>query len=171
MDQFNEYQRVGQLPKSLRPQAKKHLEQCEQGADRMDEGVISIRNDVRRPLGISAFPRSYAPAVWLAAWWESACLAPVPARIPTSRAWRRLPIGLTQEERSWICFGSPTGGGKTEAYLALTAFVILLRRLRSTDKDPGTGVAVTDAVHAAAADHSAVSAGGGRNPRVRVSSP
>jgi len=36
----------------------------------------------------------------------------------------------------------PTGGGKTEAYLALTAFVIILRRLRARDQDNGSGVAV-----------------------------
>ena len=36
----------------------------------------------------------------------------------------------------------PTGGGKTEAYLALTAFVIMLRRLRRAEQDDGSGVAV-----------------------------
>lgn len=36
----------------------------------------------------------------------------------------------------------PTGGGKTEAYLALTAFTLILRRLRVSNPDDGAGVAV-----------------------------
>ncbi|MCX6951308.1 MAG: hypothetical protein NTV51_03860, partial [Verrucomicrobia bacterium] len=36
----------------------------------------------------------------------------------------------------------PTGGGKTEAYLALTAFTLILRRLRVDNPDDGAGVAV-----------------------------
>ncbi len=36
----------------------------------------------------------------------------------------------------------PTGGGKTEAYLGLTAFTLILRRLTREDADEGAGVAV-----------------------------
>ena len=136
-----EEQRVGQLPETLRPQARKHLEQCKQGADRMDEGVISIRDDadIRSAFQLSQMAmnlqfgwlRGGSRLVWrpFQLGFQLLVLASLANRSHPGRAIMDL---------LWF----PTGGGKTEAYLALTAFVILLRRLRATDKDAGTGVAV-----------------------------
>ena len=136
-----EEQRAGQLPETLRPQAKKHLEQCKQGADRMDEGVISIRDDadIRSAFQLSQMAmnlqfgwlRGGSRLVWrpFQLGFQLLVLASLANRAHPGRAIMDL---------LWF----PTGGGKTEAYLALAAFVILLRRLRATDKDAGTGVAV-----------------------------
>src|SRR3712207_580329 len=37
--------RVDGLPKNLQPQARKHIERCTTGADRMAESVVAIRDD------------------------------------------------------------------------------------------------------------------------------
>ena len=127
-----EEQRVGQLPETLRPQARKHLEQCKQGADRMDEGVISIRDDadIRSAFQLSQMAmnlqfgwlRGGSRLVWrpFQLGFQLLVLASLANRSHPGRAIMDL---------LWF----PTGGGKTEAYLALTAFVILLRRLRATE--------------------------------------
>ena len=136
-----EEQRIDQLPEHLRPQARLHLEQCRHGADRMDEGISSIATDggVR-----SAFQLSQR-AMELQFGWR-----PNGGRL----VWRPFQLGFQLLVLSSLAerphpdrhimdlLWFPTGGGKTEAYLALTAFVIVLRRLRSTTHDDGTGVAV-----------------------------
>ena len=136
-----EERRVTQLPPTLRPQAWRHLERCNQGADRMEEGVGLIRDDseVR-----AAFQLAQRAMNLQFGWLRDGSLL----------VWRPFQLGfqllvlasLANREHPgrgimdllWF----PTGGGKTEAYLALTAFAVFLRRLRATKQDVGAGVAV-----------------------------
>ena len=136
-----EEQRITQLPESLRPQATMHLELCSQGADRMEEGITSVRDDVKIR---SAFQLSQKAMNLQFGW----------LRGGSELVWRPFQLGFQllvlaslagrthsgREIMDLLWF--PTGGGKTEAYLALTAFIIVLRRLRTTEEDEGAGVAV-----------------------------
>jgi hypothetical protein len=136
-----EEKRVPGLPVGLQPQAREHIGRCKRGADRMREGIAAIRGDsdickafqlaqtaMRVQFGWS---RAGAPLTWrpfqLA--FQLLVLASLGTRSHTDR-----------ETMDLLWF--PTGGGKTEAYLALTAFIVVLRRLRATARDDGSGVAV-----------------------------
>ena len=135
-----EEQRVTQLPSTLRPQAWEHLERCKEGLGRMEEGVSLIRDDMKVR---SAFQLSQMAMSLQFGWQRGGSLVWRPFQLAfqllvlSSLANRSHP-GRAIMDLLWF----PTGGGKTEAYLALTAFVILLRRLRGTEQDAGTGVAV-----------------------------
>ena len=136
-----EEQRVAQLAETLQAQARKHLERCRLGADRMEEGAALIRDDAEVR---SAFQLSQR-AMNLQFGWQ---------RDGSQLVWRPFQLGFQLLVLASLANRShpgralmdllwfPTGGGKTEAYLALTAFVILLRRLRATEQDAGAGVAV-----------------------------
>ena len=136
-----EEQRIKQLPERLRPQARKHMDLCIQGADRMEDGVNCIRDDVEIR---SAFQLSQKAMNTQFRWLRSGI----------ELVWRPFQLGFQLLVLASLADGThsdreimdllwfPTGGGKTEAYLALTAFIILLRRLRATEKDNGAGVAV-----------------------------
>ncbi len=133
--------RIDQLPHELRPQARKHIERCMRGADRMGEGIAVIRDDshVRTAFQLAqeamrlqfGWPRGGEALVWrpfqLA--FQLLVLASLAKRVHPDRKTMDL---------LWF----PTGGGKTEAYLALTALVIFLRRLQASSDDDGGGVAV-----------------------------
>lgn len=133
--------RVAGLPAELQPQAQKHIDRCRLGAERMSDGIAAIRTDtdVR-----TAFQLAQSAMATQFAW----------SRNGASLKWRPFQLSFqllvipSLAERShadrdvmdllWF----PTGGGKTEAYLTLTAFIIMLRRLRATKKNDGAGVAV-----------------------------
>ena len=136
-----EEERIGQLPENLRPQARKHLALCSQSGDRMEEGVTSVRDDFKIR---SAFQLSQKAMNIQFGW----------LRDGSKLVWRPFQLGFQllvlaslasrthcdRETMDLLWF--PTGGGKTEAYLALTAFIILLRRLQTTEEDEGAGTSV-----------------------------
>lgn len=137
----NEAGRIPKLSADLRAQAQRHIDRCELGAQRMMGGIALIRTnrEVRAAFQLA----QYAMATQFG-WSRKG--APLKWR-PFQLAFQLLVIqslaekGHTDRETMDLLW-FPTGGGKTEAYLALTAFIIMLRRLRATKKDDGAGVAV-----------------------------
>ena len=136
-----EENRILGLPAELQPQARKHIERCTRGADRMDEGIAAIRSDANV---CKAFQLAQTAMLLQFGWSRGGALL----------TWRPFQLAFQLLVLASLAMRShgdrgtmdllwfPTGGGKTEAYLALTAFVIMLRRLRGNNQDDGSGVAV-----------------------------
>jgi hypothetical protein len=133
--------RVQTLPSGLQAQAAKHIQRCTRGAQRMSEGIGAIRehDDVR-----SAFQLAQAAMAIQFGWSRSgAALKWRPFQLAFQLLVLPALADRTHADRDVMdLLWFPTGGGKTEAYLALTAFIAMLRRLRATKKDDGAGVAV-----------------------------
>lgn len=133
--------RAPSLPAEFQAQAQRHIDLCRLGAQRMLDGITSIGTDKGV---LAAFQLAQSAMATQFGW----------SRKGAALKWRPFQLAFqllvipSLAERShtdrevmdllWF----PTGGGKTEAYLALTAFIIMLRRLRATKKDDGAGVAV-----------------------------
>jgi hypothetical protein len=137
-----ERQRIQSLPVPLRAQATKHLERCEQGAARIEEGV-SLLGVAGAPSVRDAFQLAQRAMQMQFRWsrgtdldWRPFQLAFQLLVLPSLAD--RAHDGRETMDLLWF----PTGGGKTEAYLALASFVIFHRRLAATAADDGAGVAV-----------------------------
>lgn len=134
--------RIPGIPQHLRAQATKHLDICEEGAQRMRGGAALIAADagVRK-----AFRLANLATLTQRQWGDPTC---------TDFEWRPFQLGFillslasvadrTHDERATMdLLWFPTGGGKTEAYLGLTAFTLFHRRLSAAAPDQGAGVAV-----------------------------
>lgn len=131
----------------LRDAAKVNLERCKECAHRIRTGLTLLGND----------PRAYASfrfanrvmwdqrvhALWAAANRKRGKVegAATDFDIPGNRTWRPFQMGFillnlpgiadeTSHDRRLVdLLWFPTGGGKTEAYLGLSAFTLALRRL------------------------------------------
>ncbi|MDI1480385.1 helicase-related protein [Polyangium sp. y55x31] len=132
--------RVPQLPTELHAQARKHIDRCQRGAERMADGIAAIRTDknVR-----TAFQLAQSAMATQFGWSHGgAALKWRPFQLAFQLLVLPSLAQRTHDDRDTMdLLWFPTGGGKTEAYLALTAFIITLRRLRATKKDDGAGVA------------------------------
>lgn len=137
------------VPESLTPTAAEHIENAREASTRIEAGIELLEkdSDVLRAfrLANSAMQAQRARQVWVRNGatgsadsgeeqsWYPFQLAFILLNLP-SVADRSHP---ERDVADLLWF--PTGGGKTEAYLGLVAFVVLLRRIRD---DAAIGVAV-----------------------------
>jgi len=152
------------LPEKLQPAAAIHLKECKRAQTRMREGIRHLRD---KPQILEAF-RLANHAILLqqirsgqkvrraqitdGRFRFTEAEPPNPLSPPTGRGlWRPFQIafllmslpsmanGSSPDRKTVELIWFPTGGGKTEAYLGITAFTIFLRRLRNPE-DSGTDV-------------------------------
>lgn len=127
---------LDEIPERYREQARHHLQLCRESQTRMGQGLQLLLEDAQARLAFCFANRALA----LQAEWKGVELSWRPFQLGF---WLQSLVGLTQADHPdrMICdlLWFPTGGGKTEAYLAIVAYVLGLRRLRRPGFD-GTGV-------------------------------
>lgn len=141
--------RLDTIDEDFRDAARRHLEDARTAAARIGRGIDLLDRD---PDAARAF-RVMNRAMQEQRARQEMIRGHLPAPDPTEQRWRPFQLafillslsGIAEPESDerevadllWF----PTGGGKTEAYLGLIAFTLVLRRLRMTE-GAGGGVAV-----------------------------
>jgi helicase-like protein len=137
-------QRIPQLPQARQTTAAGHLQQCREALRRIRSGIDILCSDEDSRLAFCFANR----AISLQSRWTRR--GRVDPWRPFQLAFQLLNLEAIRDDRAsdrlacdllWI----PTGGGKTEAYLGLTAFTFALRRLRAARdnaSDAGAGVSI-----------------------------
>ena len=129
------------LPGQFSDQGNVHMQRCRAAETRMRAGIALLENS---PEVLAAF-RLANTALALQYSWR---IDPDPPEL----VWRPFQLGFallslesianpdSPDRETMDLLWFPTGGGKTEAYLLLTAFTIFLRRLRAEGEPHGAGV-------------------------------
>ena len=130
---------------ALRSQADLHVRTALEVAQRIRAGIALLQSD---PQAMNAF-RLANRAMWLQDSWKKQRRGSADGLVwrPFQLAFVLLTLtsassGKDPDRDVMDLLWFPTGGGKTEAYLLLTAFVIFLRRLRAKGAPLGAGVTV-----------------------------
>ncbi|HWQ83119.1 MAG TPA: helicase-related protein, partial [Anaerolineales bacterium] len=147
--------KLDEVPAGLQDAARQNLHNCEVVANRIEHGIQLIKEDeqVREAFQLAnkAMLIQRGRVTWLKM--PADKRPPVPV-LDESHTWRPFQLGFIL-----LCLPSianpeipdrqlvdllwfPTGGGKTEAYLGLTAFTIFLRRMRGAGRKITAGVTV-----------------------------
>ena len=142
-------------PADLQEMARQNIRDCEVVAARIEQGIRLIEEDeqVREAFQLAnqAMLNQRARVVWLK---KPADQQQPEPDLDGTHIWRPFQLafilmclstianpedpGRTLVDLLWF----PTGGGKTEAYLGLTAFTIFLRRMRGGGRKESSGVTV-----------------------------
>lgn len=134
------------LNPSLKETAQRHIESCDEAARRMRDGLQLIGTDSRvldafrfmnEAMAYQRARSEYAKAYKTQGRWPSRTVGPGGRWRPFQIAFilmnLRSIVDPSHKERAYAdLLWFATGGGKTEAYLGLAAFVLAFRRLRGT---------------------------------------
>lgn len=131
--------RIAELPPALHDAARRNLGDCRVAVARMQKSVDLIRRDA----SVRAAWRLACAAMHLQfEWTKKSELMWHPFQLGFQLLVLHSLVEETPEARDGMdLLWFPTGGGKTEAYLALTAFVLFYRRLKFGDA-AGSGTSV-----------------------------
>jgi hypothetical protein len=127
------------LDAAMRGQAAVHIARCRDALLRIRSGIDLLSVDEKARLAFQFANR----AMLLQQKWSGKSLSWRPFQL----AFCLLALSSTsnpedKDRDTMDLLWFPTGGGKTEAYLLLTAFTIFLRRLRSSSPSNGGGITV-----------------------------
>ena len=132
---------IAKLPEHLRAAAETHIDACERAVKRMREGVAVLASEESAWRAFTLANRAMAAQMARNRWLREG--KPQGGPDEASPAWRPFQLAFfllctrgivendSEDRRIADLLWFPTGGGKTEAYLGLIAFVVFLRRLRS----------------------------------------
>lgn len=134
--------KIPTLDSKLQPVAERHMQDCTSVADRIAEAIdlIDTCEPVRKAFRFANkaidFQRTWGDPAKPHLFWRPFQLAWFLLALPST--WSRDHRDRELMDLIWF----PTGGGKTEAYLGLIAFILSARRLRPEGNEAGAGTGV-----------------------------
>jgi hypothetical protein len=140
--------RIADLEEEYHDQARANIESCAEGADRIASGIELLE---KSPDALLAFQLANRAMALQRQWQDKKIDKPEEL---SDLVWRPFQIAFalltlpsvaarSHPDRSVLdLIWFPTGGGKTEAYLLVTAFCLFMRRLRKPGSKEGLGLGV-----------------------------